>query len=366
MPAKSDPLNKYQGKTVLVTGDTGFKGSWLSLWLSLLGANVVGYSLPVKNPEDNYSVCGLDDIVHHVDGDVRDEATILRVMKKHEPEMIFHLAAQALVLDSLQDPRYTFETNIMGTVNVFEAARRSKQVKAIVNVTSDKCYENVEWSHGYRETDRLGGKDPYSASKGAAEIVSSSYARTFFDKKDSAAVATVRAGNVIGGGDWAANRIVPDCIRALQSSLPIRIRNPDAVRPWQHVLDPLYGYLRLGAFLMDGEKRYSGAWNFGPAHHSVISVKRLVEEVIDHWGTGGYVVDEEPTSHEAGFLQLDISKSVKELAWYPLMDFPLAVKRTVEEYRIGDRAKRKVRQQRLRHIREYMDRRKRFERERYG
>jgi CDP-glucose 4,6-dehydratase len=254
----------YKGKTVLVTWDTGFKGSWLSLWLGHLGARVIGYSLPPKTAGDNYNICALGEKIIHIDGDIRDYRALQDVFSKYEPDMVFHLAAQALVLDSYKDPLYTFETNTMGTVNVLEAIRHTPSVKAAIVVTSDKCYDNKEWIYGYRETDPMGGVDPYSASKGACEIVASSYIRSFFNGENTANVATVRAGNVLGGGDWCANRIVPDCIRALQDNKPITIRNPDAVRPWQHVLEPLNGYLLLGASLYASGKSYFGPWNFGP------------------------------------------------------------------------------------------------------
>jgi CDP-glucose 4,6-dehydratase len=349
----SDSLGIYGGEAVLITGDTGFKGSWLATWLIKQKANVIGYGLPPKRKEDNYRVCGLNDIYPHVDGDIRDLRSLEKVISEHRPSVIFHLAAQALVLDSLEDPPYTFETNIMGTVNVLEATRRSKDVRAVVNVTSDKCYENQEWPYGYRELDRLGGKDPYSASKGAAELVSSSYASTFFDKEADAAIATVRAGNVIGGGDWSPNRIVPDCIRALRGGRPIQLRSPDAVRPWQHVLDPLYGYLLVGAHLLEGDRRVAGPWNFGPHQRNMIPVKELVEAIIGQWGTGEYELGEPRPSKEAKFLHLDISKAINELGWYPILDFDRAVKQTVEEYRVDGRSHEEVYAQRVRHIEEY-------------
>src|SRR5574341_1665538 len=226
--------NIYNGKTVLVTGETGFKGSWLTIWLLNLGANVVGYALSPKTEKDNYAICDLGDKINHINGDIRDYQTLLKVFLKYEPEIVFHLAAQALVLDSYKDPLYTYSTNVIGTANLLEAVRNASSVKAAINVTSDKCYENHEWIYGYREIDRIGGKDPYSASKGASEIITSSYLRSFFNRDNTANIASVRAGNVIGGGDWSDNRIFPDCMRALINHEPIVIRNPNAVRPWQH------------------------------------------------------------------------------------------------------------------------------------
>lgn len=348
-------LGAYKGETVLVTGDTGFKGSWIVMWLVRQKATVVGYSFPPKQADDNYNVCGLSEVYQHIDGDIRDLNHLNEVISEHRPSAIFHLAAQALVLDSLQDPRLTFETNVMGTVNVFEATRLSKNVRAVVNITSDKCYENREWVYGYREIDPLGGKDPYSASKGAAELVTSSYAHTFFGQKEGKAVATVRAGNVIGGGDWSANRIVPDCIRALKAGKPIQIRNPEAVRPWQHVLDPLYGYLLVGSHLLAGELEFAGPWNFGPAQQSMISVRELVEMLISHWGSGEYSVARQVLSKEARFLHLDISKATNELGWSPQMDFERAVKKTVEEYQVDGLSQTEVYVQRMRHIEEYLE-----------
>ena len=242
--------NIYKGKTILVTGDTGFKGSWLAIWLLNLGANVIGYALEPNTKNDNYIICDLGNKITHINGDIRDYQTLLNVFSKYKLEIVFHLAAQTLVLDSYKDPYNTYSTNIMGTINLFEAIRHTPSVKVAINVTSDKCYENREWVYGYREVDPMGGKDPYSASKGASEIITSSYMRSFFNQEDAANIASVRAGNVIGGGDWTDNRIFPDCMRALLNNKPIVIRNPEAVRPWQHVLEPLSGYLTIGSLLL--------------------------------------------------------------------------------------------------------------------
>ena len=269
----------YKDKTVLVTGDTGFKGSWLAIWLKELGANVIGYSLNPGAEEDNYVVCGLARKITHIDGDIRDQHSLKSVFDEYKPDIIFHLAAQSLVLESYNDPVETYSTNVMGTVNILEVIRHIDSVRAVVVVTTDKCYENRECDYGYRETDRLGGKDPYSASKAACEIVINSYLQSFFNLENTVSVASARAGNIIGGGDWAENRIIPDCIRSLRKDEPIIVRNPQSVRPWQYILEPLSGYLKLGACLYKDGKEYSGAWNFGPK--DTITVKGLVEEVID-------------------------------------------------------------------------------------
>lgn len=343
-------LALYRGKRVLVTGDTGFKGSWLALWLDALGARVTGFSLPPRTPGDNYVACGMEDIIGHVDGDIRNLRSVRSVFSERRPEVVFHLAAQALVLESYRDPVLTFHTNILGTANVLEAARHTPSVKSVVVVTSDKCYENREWLHGYREEDPMGGRDPYSASKGAAEIVTSSYLRSFYGGRG---LASARAGNVLGGGDRARDRILPDCIRALRAGKPVVVRNPDAVRPWQHVLEPLRGYLMLGAGLLREPARYAGPWNFGPVHGNMVTVRRLVEEVLLHWGAGRYAVRKREGARESRLLHLDISKAVHALGWKPVLDIGRTVKWTVEEYRAGG-TPRQVRAQRIRRIREYM------------
>ena len=253
-----------RGKRVLVTGDTGFKGSWLSLWLHRIGANVLGLALPPKTERDHFNVLGLGKVISHVDCDIRDLAELEKATADFKPEVVFHLAAQALVKHSYSNPKATFDTNVGGSVNVLELVRQSPSVRALVYVTSDKCYRNKQWVWGYRENDELGGEDPYSASKAAAEMVFSAYLKSFFETRETLGAASVRAGNAIGGGDWADDRLVPDCIRALSSGEPIILRNPAAIRPWQHVLEPISGYIRLAGQLMEEPSRYSGAWNFGP------------------------------------------------------------------------------------------------------
>lgn len=354
----------YKGKTVLVTGDTGFKGSWLAIWLLNLGADVIGYALNPKTERDNYVICNLGDKITHIDGDIRDYQTLLKVFSKYEPEIVFHLAAQSLVLDSYKDPLYTYGTNVMGTVNFFEAVRHTPSVKVAINITSDKCYENREWVYGYREVDQVGGKDPYSASKGASEIITSSYRHSFFNQDNTAHIASVRAGNVIGGGDWANHRIFPDCTRALLNDKPIVIRNPEAVRPWQHVLEPLSGYLMLGSLLYREGKKYSGAWNFGPLSKNMVSVRQLVEETIKQWGTGRYIVENETdNSLEASFLDLDISKAVNILNWCPVLDFRQTIMFSIDEYKVDDLSGEEVFNQRIDHINDYIELRNSFDRQ---
>ena len=353
--------NIYKGKTVLVTGDTGFKGSWLAVWLLNLGADVVGYAPRPKSSMDNYAICSLDDKITHINGDVRNHRKLLNAFSEHNPEIVFHLAAQASVLYSYKHPLYTYSTNVMGTVNLFEAVRSTPSVKAAIIITSDKCYENQEWVYGYREIDPLGGKDPYSASKGAAEIITSSYLRSFFSQDGTANIASARAGNVIGGGDWMENRIIPDCMRALMSNKPVVVRNPESVRPWQHVLEPLSGYLTLGSLLYTEGKKYSGAWNFGTLSKNMVSVKRLVEETVKQWGRGTYVIDtgtKNCPKCEAHLLHLDISKAVNELGWHPVFDFKQAVKFTIEEYRVNNLSPDDIFNQRLDHIQKYVELRK--------
>lgn len=344
----------YRGKTVLLTGDTGFKGSWLAIWLRELGARVVGVALPPMNERDNYVVCGLSDKMFHTNLDIRNLDQLLEEFQRNQPDIVFHLAAQALVIDGYQNPVGTFNSNVQGTVHVLEAIRRTPSVRAGVMITSDKCYENEEWIYGYRENDRLGGKDPYSASKGAAEIVIASYRSSFFSDEKAAAIASARAGNVIGGGDWSPNRIVPDCIRSLEKGEPILVRNPSAVRPWQHVLEPLGGYLTLGEKLLREGQRYAGGWNFGPQPRNMITVKELAERCIEMWGSGMINSPNDLSRHhEAHFLHLDISKAMNFLSWHPKLDFDATMKLTVEEYRIRGESPEDIYQQRADHIATY-------------
>ncbi|HEY6192832.1 MAG TPA: CDP-glucose 4,6-dehydratase [Bacteroidota bacterium] len=325
----------FAGKKVLVTGDTGFKGSWLALWLNELGAEVYGFSLPPRSASDNYVTSALDKKVRHTDGDIRNREALTRSIHKIQPDVIFHLAAQSLVLDSYREPQGTFETNVMGTVNLFEAARTAGSVRALVNVTSDKCYQNNNWIWGYRENDPMGGSDPYSASKGCAELVANAYQKSFFEQHPCN-LASARAGNVIGGGDWAPNRIVADFFRAVKEQKALRLRNPDSVRPWQFVLEPLSGYLMLCSKLLTGGKKFCGGWNFGPAEVSQHTVLELVEEMIRLSGKGSYSIEREgKEAPEAHLLNLDVSKAVNFLRWSPVLSFSEAVERTVEGYQAG-------------------------------
>lgn len=326
-------LEIFRGRRVLVTGDTGFKGSWLCLWLHQLGAEVLGYALPPEGAKDHYNLLGLDNFIQHVTGDIRDFAAVKNAFDKFQPEILFHLAAQPLVRYSYVEPKLTLDTNISGSVNILEAARQCDSLKAIVCVTSDKCYRNNEWIWGYRENDELGGHDPYSASKAAAELVFSAYQDSFFHARPDFGAATVRAGNVIGGGDWAADRIVPDAIRALQAGEGIFLRNPNSTRPWQHVLEPLSGYLLTAANLMNEPKRFTGAWNFGPNAESIRTVKDLSEMIVAEWGSGRIEIEQQLNApHEANLLHLNCDKAYQLMRWKPKWDVSRAISETVAWY----------------------------------
>lgn len=308
----------FSGKKVLITGHTGFKGSWLAFILNEAGADVTGFALPPATTVNHFDLLKLGGKIKHVVGDVRDAAAVAKTMQDCQPEFVFHLAAQALVRPSYDDPVTTFSTNVIGSVNLLEAVRHCESVRSLVYITSDKCYENVEWIWGYRENDQLGGRDPYSASKAAAEIAFSTYARSFFEQRPMLGAATTRAGNVIGGGDWAVDRIIPDCIRAIQAGEPVRLRNPGATRPWQHVLEPLAGYLLLATRLYEEPKKWEGAWNFGPSTSEVRTVKNVAEVIVSHIGKGRVEVVESKTQvHEARLLQLNCDKAHQLLGWYP-------------------------------------------------
>jgi CDP-glucose 4,6-dehydratase len=332
----------YRGKRVLVTGHTGFKGGWLTLWLEELGAKVVGFGLPPSTRPSLFNDMELSQSCQHVTGDIRNQGEITAVLRDVRPEVIFHLAAQPLVRRSYEQPLETVQTNIMGTAHVLEAVRLLDQPCAMVIVTSDKCYENREWIFGYREIDAMGGHDVYSMSKGAVELLVSSYRRSFFPSErlpnHGVAIATARAGNVVGGGDWAADRIIPDTIRALTQRRPIPVRNPAAVRPWQHVLEPLAGYLLLGASLVGvastDDARFCDAWNFGPRPESARTVREVTETVIACWGEGEWEdMRESRAPHEAGLLRLSSEKAQAILGWSPRWDFRTTFERTVDWYR---------------------------------
>lgn len=328
---------------MLVTGHTGFKGSWLALWLSELGADVTGYSLPPPTTPSLFESARVADRIRHRVGDVRDRAGLEAIWQDCRPELVFHLAAESLLCRARSDPLRTLETNILGTANVLEVARRSGEPLALVIVTSDKCYENRETGLSYREDDPLGGRDIYSASKAAAEIVVRSYRESFFPPADLArhgvAVATVRAGNVVGGGDWAPARLVPDCIRALVRGCPVRIRRPGAVRPWQHVLEPLSGYLLLGSLLLPGSQngraRFASAWNFAPEPENARPVREVVEEVFRLWGSGSWLPADgaHEVGPEADLLCLSSDKARRWLGWKPRWDFVTMLDHTVSWYR---------------------------------
>lgn len=332
--------NFYNGKRVLVTGHTGFKGSWLSIWLHELGAEVVGVGLKPFSDRDNFVLSGIGSkIKADIRADIRDGQNLKEIFREYQPEIVFHLAAQPLVRLSYEMPVETYETNVMGTINVMETIRAMDSVKVGVMITTDKCYENKEQIWGYRENEPMGGYDPYSSSKGAAEIAISSWRRSFFNPenygtKHHVSLASVRAGNVIGGGDWALDRIIPDCIRALETDKPIEIRNPKAVRPWQHVLEPLSGYMLLAQKMWNEPTRYCEGWNFGPSTESIVQVWDMANAIVKNYGMGKLNDISDPNAlHEAKLLTLDISKAKFYLGWEPRMDFNQCITLTVDWYK---------------------------------
>lgn len=308
----------WNGKKVFLTGHTGFKGSWLSLWLQSMGTVVKGYSLaPPTNPS-LFVVAGVAASMESQIGDIRDLESLKESMLGFNPDILIHMAAQPLVRLSYIEPVDTYTTNVIGTVNVLEVARSCPNLKAIVSVTTDKCYENKEWAWGYRENEPMGGHDPYSSSKGCAELVSSAYRNSFFSTKDSAALATARAGNVIGGGDWADDRLIPDILKAFENSKSVVVRNPLSTRPWQHVLEPLSGYLVLAEHLYQYGQEYAEAWNFGPKEEDCKPVNWILDQMVATWGEGAaWKLDQNNNPHEAGFLKLDCSKAALKLHWHP-------------------------------------------------
>lgn len=330
--------NTYKGKKVLLTGHTGFKGSWMLAWLNQLGADVKGYALEPEHSNDLYNLLHGSKLCDELIADIRDGAKLAQVVKVFQPDFIFHLAAQPLVRRSYRLPGYTFEVNTTGTLNVLESLRTLDKPCIVVVITTDKVYENQEKNYHYKETDKLGGYDPYSASKAAAEIVVDSYRNSFFNphnyKEHGKAIASARAGNVIGGGDRSEDRIIPDIVRAFEAGEAVVVRNPKAVRPWQHVLEPLSGYLLLGAKMMEDPAKYAGAWNFGPDNNDVLTVEEVVKQAIAQWGSGEYKTPElKQQPHEAGLLQLDITKAVQQLGWTPRMKSAEAISETIEWYR---------------------------------
>lgn len=348
----------WQGKKVFLTGNTGFKGSWLCLWLQELGAQVTGYALQPPTDPSLFELCKIDSLIHSLIGDVRDREHLVSAMQQAKPEIVIHMAAQPLVRDSYKNPVETYEINVMGTVNVLEAVRHCDSVRAVVNVTTDKCYENKEWLWGYRENEPMGGYDPYSNSKGCSELVTAAYRSSFFNpadyEKHHVALASARAGNVIGGGDWAADRLIPDFIRALEGNQKILIRSPQAIRPWQHVLEPLSGYLELAEKLYTGGPAYAEGWNFGPDDSDAKNVEWIVRTMCSLWGeNAGYEVDTGNHPHEANYLKLDCSKAKVRLHWQPRWHLEYTLEKIVEWVR-SYRQSRAMRDVCLQQIREYM------------
>lgn len=329
----------WQEKRVFITGHTGFKGAWLCLWLHSLGANVTGYALQPPTSPNLFDICRLDKLVESIRGDVRNEADLQHALYKTKPEIVVHMAAQPLVRESYVRPSVTYATNVMGTVNLLEAVRSCASVRVVVNVTTDKCYENREWVWGYRENEPLGGYDPYSSSKACSELVTASYRNSFFSPKDykkhNVAIATARAGNVIGGGDWAKDRLIPDCINSLLENQTIAIRNPQAIRPWQHVLEPLGGYLLLAQKLYQEGTSFGESWNFGPCDSEAKSVEWMVKTLCEQWGSHAfYEIDTCQQLHEANYLKLDCSKANIRLGWLPKWDAKTALSKVVEWYKL--------------------------------
>lgn len=323
--------NAYDGRKVLLTGHTGFKGSWLALWLQMLGAETTGIALAPNSDPSHWSLLGLDLDDKRID--IRDPAAMAVAVDEAAPEVVFHLAAQPLVRRSYNDPLETWSTNVMGTASVLEACRRQPSVRAIVVVTTDKCYENQEWEWGYREIDRLGGHDPYSASKAGAELVVASYRSAFFNQPDSPLIASARAGNVIGGGDWSEHRLIPDLVRAVVGSTALEVRSPDATRPWQHVLESLSGYLCLGQKLLEGRMEFAQAWNFGPDAEGNCRVAEVLTRLQIAWPKLAWQVTSHPQPHEAKLLHLDSAKARQQLGWHPVWTLDEGLSATAEWYR---------------------------------
>lgn len=338
MPLQTVFDQTFRNKTVFVTGHTGFIGTWLSLWLQSVGANVVGYSLePPTNPSIFESV-NLEKYVSHIIGDIRNKTKLSDSLSQYNPEFVFHLAAQPLVRQSYEQPVETFDTNVMGTVNLLDSVRTVTSIRNCIVMTSDKCYANNESDHAYVETDPMGGYDPYSASKGATELIVTSFRNSFFNPVDienhNVSLATVRAGNVIGGGDWAKDRLIPDCVRSLQSSESITVRNPNAIRPWQHVLEPISGILALATKMQNNPNRFSESWNFGPTNLEKNSVKEIVTQIVSKWDKGDWVdvSTETNNKHEADFLQLNSSKAMSLLEWNSVYNISKAIDETIDWY----------------------------------
>lgn len=323
--------NIYRGRKVIITGHTGFKGSWLTLWLTELGAKVVGVSNPITPQYGHFEALKLNVISHFID--IRDIDEIKQTFKREAPEIVFHLAAQPLVRKSYEDPIETWHVNTLGTANVLEACRNLPSLSAVVAITTDKVYQNEGWCYGYRELDRLGGHDPYSASKAACEILIESYRKSFFQPESNLLLASARSGNVIGGGDWAQDRLIPDIVRTVKDGKGLHIRYPNATRPWQHVLDPLSGYLLLGQKLLEGDRDFADAWNFGPNIDGNKSVTNVLTKVQGYWPEMQWSTENKDLPYEAGFLFLDIAKARTHLLWTPTWDFEKTIQKTVQWYK---------------------------------
>ncbi len=326
----------FAGRRVLVTGHSGFKGGWICAWLRKLGADVVGLSLPPEPGPGFFDLCKVDGFTDSRFADIRDAAAVDKALADVDADLVIHMAAQPLVRRSYRSPAETFATNVSGTAHVLDAALRMKSLQAVVVVTSDKCYDNKEWVWGYRENDPMGGKDPYSASKGCTELLAQSYAHSFFADPDGPRLATVRAGNVFGGGDWSEDRLIPDIIRAAAENTPVHIRNPNSIRPWQHVLEPLSGYLALAARLLGSGQDFAGAWNFGPDVSGTVNVRSLSQIMTETWGDGApkFTFGTPPDDlHEAGLLRLNSTKAQSQLGWRPQLDLSEAIRMTVEWYK---------------------------------
>jgi len=327
----------WRNKKVFVTGHTGFKGSWMSLWLKELGAQVTGFALAPPTSPSHFDLINLENKIDSHIGDIREIGFLKEVIYSCQPEIVIHMAAQSLVLDSYEDPIATYMTNVIGTLHVFEAVRQCSSVKTVINITTDKCYENKEWCWGYRENEPMGGHDPYSSSKGCAELLTKSYQKSFFTSDSGVNLASVRAGNVIGGGDWAENRLIPDFIKAIISGEPAIIRSPDSIRPWQHVLEPIAGYLILAEKMSsDVGRNFVGGWNFGPADIDVQTVSQISDKLCNFWGEGvSWKIEDQNKEHphEATYLKLDCSKARGEIGWKPLLDLDKALDWIVEWYK---------------------------------
>ena len=324
----------WKDKNVIITGHTGFKGSWLAFWLAKLGVQVTGYALDQLTSPNLFNTLQIKELIKDHRHDIRDLSALKNVIRSTKPEIIIHMAAQSLVKESYKDPVGTYTTNVIGTMNLIEAARSCDSIRVILIITSDKCYENREIHYGYKETDPMGGHDPYSSSKGCAELVTMAYRRSFFSDDSAVAIASARAGNVIGGGDWARDRIIPDAMRAFNGKKTLQVRNPIAVRPWQHVLEPLSGYMVLCENMWNQPSQYSEGWNFGPVDESVCTVEEIIKRVAEYWGDqADWVKSNGEHPHEATLLKLDITKAKKQLGWEPKWDLDTALEKTVSWYK---------------------------------